>query len=154
MSLCIRLWTTQLFLTPLVLPSFVTGQEITEDDALRRLAEESPQVRALRAKPEIARAETKAWSLAPNPNITYNREDSALTRDAFLLVQQSLPITGRRGLMRRAGGAAVEAASAETNHALLQLRSDLRMTFYELLLAQEREGALHKGMPELQEVVR
>ena len=139
---------------PLVFASLAAAQEITEEEALRRLVQESPQARALRAAPEIARAETKAWSLAPNPTLTYSREDAAQTRDDFLLVQQSLPITGRRGLMRRAGGAAVEATSAETSHALVQLQTDLRLTFYELLHAQERKALLDKGIAELQEVVR
>jgi cobalt-zinc-cadmium efflux system outer membrane protein len=139
---------------PLVLPSLAKAQEITEEEALRRLVQESPQARALRAQPEITRADAKTWSLAPNPTITYNREDSALTRDDFLMVQQSLPITGRRGLLRRAGSAAVEATSAESSHALVQLQSDLRLTFHELVLAQERKRLLDKGIAELQEVVR
>ncbi len=132
----------------------VIAQELTEQEALRRLAEESPRARALRARVGVVQAETRSWSLPTNPTIGYTREDAGGTKDDFLLVQQSLPVTGRLSLLRRAGEAAVNATQAESNYALLQLRSDLRLAFYDLLLAQEREAVLRKGVAELQEVVR
>jgi cobalt-zinc-cadmium efflux system outer membrane protein len=92
--------------------------------------------------------------LVPNPTIAYTREDAGGTKDDFFLVQQALPVTGRLGLLRRAGQAAVNATQAESSYALLQLRSDLRLAFYDLLLAQEREAVLRRGVVELEEVVR
>ncbi len=154
MSFCIRvcvvLSTAVCFLGTPQLPA----QELTEEEALRRFEAESPRVRALRAGVEVVRAEMRGRSLAPNPTIAFTREDAGGTKDDFFLVQQALPVTGRLGLLRRAGQAAVNATQAESSHALLQLRSNLRLAFYDLLLAQERETVLRRGVVELEEVVR
>src|SRR5437867_6280044 len=40
------------------------------------------------------------------------------------------------------------------SYALHQLRSDLRLAFYELLLSQQREEGIRKGLSNLQELVR
>ncbi|MCL5288051.1 MAG: TolC family protein [Acidobacteria bacterium] len=122
---------------------------MTEADALRRFERENAQVRALAARVREVRAEFRAASLAPNPSITYTREDSAGTQDSFLLVQQELPITGRLGLLRRAGDSATSAAQASTNYSLLLLRSEFRLAFYALLLAQQRETHLAKSVNDL-----
>ena len=132
----------------------LSAQELTEKEALRRFETESPQARALAARVNVVRAETKGWSLFPNPSVGYTREDAGGSKDDFLLVQQTLPVTGRLGLLRRAGKAAVNATQAESSHVLLQLRSDLRSAFYDVLLAQEREAVLRQGVGELEEVVR
>ncbi len=154
MSLCMRVCAALAVSVFLLGSPRAAAQELTEQEALRRLVEESPQVRALRARVREVRADMRGRSLAPNPTVSYIREDAGGTKDDFLLVQQSLPVTGRLGLLRRAGDAAVRATEAESSYALLQLRSDLRLAFYDLLLAQEREAVLRKGVAELQEVVR
>ena len=127
---------------------------MTEAEALRRFEGENPRARAISARVRIVRAETRAWSLPPNPAVTYNREDAAGAKDDFLLVQQSVPVSGRLGLLRNAGNSAVRAADAEVSYELLQLRSDFRTAFYALLLAQERVGLLEGWVRQLQEVVR
>jgi cobalt-zinc-cadmium efflux system outer membrane protein len=134
--------------------SFAVAQEMTEKDALERFERENAQVRALSARVRVVRAETRAWSLPPNPAVAYTREDTAAVRDDFLLVQQSVPLSGRLGLLRRAGSAAVMVAEAEADYELLRLRSDFRTAFYELLLAQERVALLEAWVGQLQEVVR
>jgi cobalt-zinc-cadmium efflux system outer membrane protein len=92
--------------------------------------------------------------MAPNPSVTYTREDSAGTQDNFLLVQQALPIAGRLGLLRRAGDSATSAAQASANYSLLLLRSEFRLAFYALLLAQEREAHLAKSVSDLEGILR
>ena len=130
------------------------AQEMTEADTLRRFERENAQVRALAARVREVRAESRAASLAPNPSVTYTREDSAGTQDNFLLVQQALTVTGRLGLLRRAGDSATSAAQASTNYSLLLLRSEFRLAFYALLLAQERETHLAKGVNDLEGILR
>ena len=132
----------------------VRAQEMTEADALGRFERESAQARALSARVRVVRAETRAWSLPPNPAVTYTREDAAGTQDNFLLVQQSVPLSGRLGLLRRAGSSAVAATEAETAYELLQLRSDFRTAFYGVLLAQNRVALFEAWVPQLRDVVR
>src|SRR3989441_546197 len=75
--------------------SHTMAQEMTEGEAVQRFERENAQVRALAARVREVRAEFRAFSLAPNPSVTCTREDSAGTRDDFLLVHQALPVTGR-----------------------------------------------------------
>ncbi len=96
----------------LLLASACAAQELSEAEVLARFEKESPQARALRARVSITRAETRAWSLPENPAVGYTREDAGGTKDDFLLFQQSLPVTGRLGLMSEAGKAAVRASEA------------------------------------------
>lgn len=128
------------------------AQEMTEAGALRRFERENPQVRALAARVREVRAASRAASLAPNPSVTYTREDSAASQDNFLLVQQALPVTGRLGLLRRAGDSATSAAQASADYSLLLLRSEFRLSFYALLLAQERDAHLAKAVSDLEKI--
>src|SRR3972149_4221128 len=118
------------------------AQGITQREALQRFERENAQARALAARVQIVRAESQARNLLPNPLATYNREDAAGSKDHFLLVQQSLPVNGRRGLLRNAGSAQSRAAESESAYELLLLRNDVRTAFYGLLLAQERTTLL------------
>lgn len=130
------------------------GQELTEAECLRRFEAEHPRVKAILAGVRITRAEAQAQRLLPNPAVSYNREDSANARDSFLLLQQTVPLNGRIGLLRRAGDAAVGAAEADSAYGIWLLRSEVRSVFYLLLLAQEREAAWQKAVTELEVIVR
>lgn len=134
--------------------SGAVAEELTEAEALRRFSEESPRARAVRSRVPVVRAETRAWNLLPNPTVTGLRESVNRSSDEFFTVAQRIPLSGRRGLLRRAGDAAVDAAREQSEHLLFQLRADLRLAFYSLLAAQEQRDVLHNGLGELQEVVR
>lgn len=129
------------------------AQELTQEQALQRFERENPHLRALAARVQAVQAETQAWSLLPNPAATYSREDAAGAKDDFLLVQQSLPVNGRLGLLRNAGSAQVRAAEAEAGYERLLLRSDFRAVFYELLLAQQRVVLLESWIRQLRGTV-
>jgi cobalt-zinc-cadmium efflux system outer membrane protein len=145
----------------LVLPVFLllwlcaaaSAQEMTHEQALDRLERENSQMRALAARVRAVQAETQAWSLFPNPAATYSREDAAGAKDDFLLVQQSVPVNGRRALLRSAGSAQIRATEAETTYERLLLRSDFRASFYELLLAQQRVVLLESWVGQLRSTV-
>jgi len=154
MSFCGRQCLARFAFLFLLSVSSAAAQEMTEADALRRFERENAQARALSARVRVVRAETRAWSLPPNPAVTYTREDAAGAQDNFLLVQQSVPLSGRLGLLRHAGSSTVAAAEAETGYELLQLRSDFRVAFYGLLLAQGRVALFEAWVPQLKEVVR
>ena len=134
--------------------SGAVAAELTEAEALRRFSEDSPRAREVRSRVPVVRAETRAWNLLPNPTITGIRESVNRSSNEFFTVQQKVPLSGRRGLLRSAGNAAVGVAQEQSEHFLFQLRTDLRLAFYSLLAAQERREVLRNGLGELQEVVR
>ena len=65
----------------LMLSSFAAAQTLplTEAEALHRLSDSSPRVRAIRAAIELARADVLAAGRWPNPRVTFNRESVAGT---------------------------------------------------------------------------
>lgn len=138
----------------LFLPFLGFSQALTEAEALLRFETESAALKGLAAQVRGVQADVRSWSRLTNPSVTYSQEDAAGTRDEFLLVQQSLPISGRLGLMRKAGRAAVGSLEAETAYARLRLRSDLRAAFFGLLAAQERVALFESGARPLREIAR
>jgi len=150
---CRTLGCGALIVCTLLGPARLASQQLSEKEALTRFGDENQRARALRARVEVARAETRVRTLLPTPSISYSRED-AITKEHYLLVEQRIPVSGRLGLLRRAGDAAVNVQKEQSNHELHQLRSDLRLAFYELLLAQQREEAIRKDLSNLQELVR
>jgi len=138
----------------LSLPLIAAPQELTEAEALLRFERENASLRGLSAQVRGIQANVRTWSRPANPSVAYSQEDAAGTRDEFLLLQQSLPINGRLGLLRKAGRAAIGAAEAETVYARVQLRSDFRAAFFGLLAAQERLALLESGVRPLREIAR
>ena len=128
------------------------AQELTEQEAVKRFLGQSPQSRELRAAVAAVQAETRGWSLWPNPRSNVTREGAGVTN--FVQLEQSLPISGRLGFMRQAGAAAVNSSDAKSLFAVWELCSDMRLEFYALVLAQERERAIRKSFEDLDEVLR
>jgi outer membrane protein TolC len=137
-------------------PAVASGkaQELTEQTALAKFETENQTLQALREGVRVTEAEARQPTVFPNPSTSYVREDAAGNVDNFLVFQQSLPVNGRRGLLRRAGDAAVQAAEADAGYARWSLRADFRATFYALVLAQEQEATWDRGVRDFQEIVR
>lgn len=133
---------------------FVSAQVLTEKDLVKRFNDENQRVRALEAQPDVVRAEMKLRTLPPAPGVSYSREDAAGSKEDYLLIEQQVPWSGRLGLLRQAGDAAVNAQREQSKYRIHLLHSDLRLAFIELLLAQQREATIQKGLIELQELVR
>ncbi len=150
------------FLTPpcvasallIISGQLVAAQELSEKDLLRRFAEENQRAKALEARVEVVRTEMNVRRLAPAPSVFYSREDTAASKEDYLLLEQQVPVSGRLGMLHRAGDAAVDAQREQSGYGLHQLRSELREEFAELLLAQQREAALRESLADLQELVR
>ena len=126
---------------------------LTEREAVARFVTSDPRIRALSSRVDgirAAQAERTAW---PNPSATFSRESVPGAHDTFLLARQELPITGRRGRLRTAGRLAVDAARAEAQFEAAQLQADVREAFTALLLAQQREAALHESIDALQKLI-
>jgi cobalt-zinc-cadmium efflux system outer membrane protein len=135
------------------LPRLAAAQTVlTEADALARLSESSPQVRAIRAAVEVARAESLAAGRWPNPRVTYNREAVAGVTEHMFLVTQPLPITGRRGLEMDAASAYVNATQFRADEEIRQARAALRRAFGDLVAAQARESEAAASRDRLREL--
>lgn len=131
----------------------VSGQPLTEEQALDRMRAGHPYLLALRLGLRELEAGERERSLLANPTVGYTRESAGAAVDEFLLFSQELPLRGRLGLLREASGHAVTAAAARAEAARLAFEARLRLAFADLLLAQERVAVLEGGLRELVRLV-
>jgi len=129
-----------------------SAQDLTEREALQKLASESARARALAAQVELARASALTEGLRPNGNLMFSRE-AAAGAETYLLYEQPLSVTGRRGYLRRAALAAAESEGMGIRLQLHELRVDARLAFLELLLAQEQLSVYDSEKVNLQVIV-
>jgi cobalt-zinc-cadmium efflux system outer membrane protein len=122
---------------------------LTESEALARLSNDSPRVRAIRASVDVARVEVLAAGRWPNPQPSVTRESVAGVTEYLTTVSQLLPVTGRRGLDVNAASAMASAASSRADDELRRLRTDLRLAFADLIAAQTRERELTTALERL-----
>jgi cobalt-zinc-cadmium efflux system outer membrane protein len=131
-----------------------SAQAMTEAEAVQRFERENARLKGIAAQVREAKAEARSWSLASNPEVTYSREDAAGALDTFLYVGQSVPLSGRLGLMRKAGASASGSAEARGRFETFETLSELRTAFYELLLAQERAALIEAWLGQFRDVVK
>src|SRR5687768_9968031 len=98
------------------------AQERTEQDIVEAVVRDGPRARAIRAASDVVAFAQAARLAFPNPAAIYSREGAGFTE--FLQVEQPLPAFGLRRALERAGVAAREAAEADRDAQLWQLRSD------------------------------
>ena len=126
---------------------------LSEADVVRRLTAAEPRTRALRAGVDEVRATQAERGYWRNPSLSYAREEVAESTDVFWVARQELPVSGRLGSLRRAGGLAGDAAEAHSRFQLLQFQTEARHAFAALLLAQEREAILRRALDDLQGLI-
>ena len=114
----------------------VHAQERTEQEIVEAVVRAGPRAQAIRAATEVVALEQAARRVFPNPAATYSREGAGFTE--FFQVDQSLPAFGLRQALERAGVAAGEAAEAERDGRLWQLRSDAHDAVARLRASHER----------------
>ena len=117
-------------------PSSFHAQDRSEQEIVDLIVRDGPQARAIRATPEVVAFEQAARVVFPNPAASYTREGAGFTE--FFQVDQSLRAFGLRKALERAGVAAREAAEAERDARLWQLRYDAHETVASLRAASER----------------
>jgi outer membrane protein, heavy metal efflux system len=125
-------------------------QPLTEEEAVARLSLESPRARAIHAQTDLARADALAAGRFPNPRVTVSREAVAGVAEDYLLVSQSLPITGRRGLQMDSAKQQVRAAELRSDDLLRRLKADVRRAFIDLSVEESRERELATAIDALQ----
>jgi outer membrane protein, heavy metal efflux system len=139
-------------LSPLVLAVTCPAQTWTEARVLELFAQQSPQAVAARAQIAVTRADARSRGLYSNPSVSYSREGAGFTE--FFQAEQTLPLTGRTGLLRQAVSPAVGAAEADADALIWQMRAEVRLAFYRLLAIQDREDVLNATVRDLREVIR
>jgi cobalt-zinc-cadmium efflux system outer membrane protein len=133
------------------LPRVCPAQEWTEASVVAQFLEQSPYAREARARSGVAEAEARGRTRFLNPLLQYSREGAGRTE--FYQAEQTLPLSGRRPLLRQAGASGVRAVEAAGAFDLWQARSALRLAFYQVLSAQERESVYATAAKEIDRVL-
>lgn len=126
---------------------------VTEAEAIRIFLERSPRVRRV---PLIERSVDSALRVdarVANPELSYQVEDAAEVRDEFLTLQQELPITGRRELLRDRAEAAASAARLAAESDVRGVAYELKGTFHEVVYRRRVLEALREGVELLEQTV-
>lgn len=100
----------------------VHAQQRTEPEIVEAVIRDGPRAQAIRAASDVVALAQAARRVFPNPAANYLREGAGFTE--FFQIEQSLPAFGLRSALERAGVAAREAAEAERDARLWQLRGD------------------------------
>ena len=127
------------------------AQELTEAQLIELIVRDGAQARAIRLGPEVVRREQAARAVLANPTIAYTREGAGFTE--FLQAEQFLPVFGSRGALVRAGAAATEAAEAERDGRLWQLRADAQALVARLLAEQDKVEASAVTVREVERII-
>jgi len=130
-----------------------SNEAITEADAIRLFLAESPQARVVPLTKKSVDAELRRDALVPNPLIAYEVEDTTGARDEFLTVEQELPVTGRRALLRKRAEAASNAAGLAAEWDLQNDAYALILAFYEVLFREQIIDRLQEGVLLLERTV-
>jgi outer membrane protein, heavy metal efflux system len=134
------------------LAGLCSAQEWTEAIVVQRFLEQSPYSKEARARSAIAAADARSRTRYANPTFNYSREGAGMTE--FFQAEQSIPISGRLSLLRQAGASSVRATEAEAAFDLWQARTGVRLAFYQLVAAQEREKIYAAAIREIDGVIR
>jgi outer membrane protein TolC len=143
----VALWLIGVLLSPLA----AAAQVRSEQDLLDLIVREGPHARAIRAASEAARREQEARVVWPNPGAGYVREGAGVTE--FLQIEQELPIFGSRAALSRAGVAAADAADAERDARLWQLRANAEVTMARHVTEQERVALARATIADMERLI-
>lgn len=135
----------------LAMPGLAEAQDWTESSVIEQFLKQSPYAREFRSRVASAEAQAHGRALYSNPVFNYSHESAGLTE--FFRIEQTLPITGRRKLLREAGAASIRATEADGAFDLWQARNALRTAFYRVLAGQERQTAYSATLSEIDKVI-
>lgn len=130
------------------------AQQITEQEAVRQFLATSPMAQIWQSQVDTTRADWRGRTMVANPSLAASQEDAAGSRDQFLIFQQTLPVTGRLNLLRRAATQAVSITRSEAERRRQIAIADFRKAFLDMAASQQRAEALQANSARLQELVR
>lgn len=115
---------------------------VTEDEAVERAISRPALTEAWEAavaEDEAQALEVGAW---PNPQAGYSREqsfeDPQTVAEDFVVLEQTLPLSGRRGLLADAARKRAQATRLQNRANALTTSSRVRRVFYRVLVLQNR----------------
>lgn len=127
--------------------------EITEKQAVQRALEQTDLTREWGATVTEARASAISEGAWPNPTLSYSHEQSYEEPDAvgedFVIVEQTLPISGRRGLRESAARQRAEATRHRVTAHMVEVASQVRRAYYAVLHRQRRIDARTRWLDEM-----
>ncbi len=118
---------------------------LTEAEAVRRALARPALGDETEGAVEVARSEAIRERLWPDPELSYNREETfggqGVAQDV-LMVSQRFDLSGRRGLRGAAAHHRVQAVAHLGDARRLAVEAEVRLRFHELLVAQQRAAAV------------
>jgi outer membrane protein, heavy metal efflux system len=131
--------------------------QLTEAEAIERALSRPAVHDVVEGEVDVARADALRAGLWPNPIASYTREQTsggapASTED-FAHVAQAFDLSGRRGLRSSAAERRVEVARLRGASFRLQLETDVRTRFYDLVLAQGRAATAQDALRRIEPLV-
>lgn len=125
----------------LALPLAVWAQTpLTEAEAVRLGLTRTDFADLERGAVQAAEADVLAAGLYPNPTLSYSRESingSPDTVEQTWMLEQTFDFSGRRGLHREAASRRVAAVTAGNATRQLEMATEIRRSFHEVLFRQE-----------------
>ncbi|WP_206606472.1 TolC family protein [Steroidobacter cummioxidans] len=115
--------------------------EITLPQLLELVSARNPELLGEQSRVDAADADIKTARALPNPEVSYYNFTPQI------LVEQSLPIFGQRGLRIQSAQLEAEAVRAEVSSVGADVLRDAALAFTQLLVAQERRR-LHQAVYE------
>jgi outer membrane protein, heavy metal efflux system len=112
------------------------AQERTEQEILDTIVRDGPRAQAIRAATEVVVFAQAARRAFPNPAASYTREGAGFTE--FVMFDQPLPAFGLRQALEDVGVAAREAAEAERDAQLWQLRGEAQDVMARMRASSQR----------------
>jgi cobalt-zinc-cadmium efflux system outer membrane protein len=113
---------------------------LTLDTAVARAIDQHPRLRAAQRGLEASDGAVLQSKARPNPALSYSQEDTSRDkRTTTVQWTQMLEIGGKRDARMRAAARGRDVAEAELDAAKANLVADVRLAFFGLLVAQQRE---------------
>ena len=113
---------------------------LTLDTAVERAIDQHPRLRAAQRGLEASDGAVLQSKARPNPELSYSQEDTSRDkRTTTVQWNQMLEIGGKRDARMRAAARGRDVAEAELDAAKANLVADVRLAFFGLLVAQQRE---------------
>ncbi len=135
-------------------PAAAQMVDLTEADALARLAPHAITLRQVAAGLPAADAARGAALPVPNPQLLFGRTPVLDSSERFFAVSELLPVTGTRFLDARAAARRADAARLRSDGLQRQARADLRLAFAALVAAQKRVEALELAATKMRALVK
>lgn len=132
-------WVRAAALVLLLGPGFAAGSAMTLDQALQSAFSANPELAAAQWEIGIAEGERKQAGLIPNPEVSWEAEDTRRdSRTTTVLLSQSIELGGKRGARIDVASRAQDAAGIELERRRNGLRADVIQAFSGVQTAQQR----------------